>query len=86
MQRLWATMASVLACFEIGKDTDEFGNEIEVNDEYFTDGLHKRPFKCSIKPRASITTSPRRIVASGVHLYNELRGAIQVENSPNWSH
>ena len=32
-------MVSVLACFSIGKAKDEFGNEIELNDEYDTTGF-----------------------------------------------
>ncbi|KAF9476359.1 cytochrome P450 [Pholiota conissans] len=53
---MWAIMASVLTCYEIGRDKDDFGNEIDINDEYITEGLltHKKPFKCSIIPRAPI--------------------------------
>ncbi len=32
-------MASALACFNIGKAKDEFGEEIEPNGEYHTEGL-----------------------------------------------
>ena len=32
-------MVSVLAMFDISKARDEFGNEIEINDEYSTSGM-----------------------------------------------
>ncbi|KJA29517.1 hypothetical protein HYPSUDRAFT_33010 [Hypholoma sublateritium FD-334 SS-4] len=53
---VWLTMASTLACFNIGKAKDEFGNEIEPNGEYHTEGLvtHKVDYKCSILPRSQI--------------------------------
>ncbi|KAJ3505896.1 hypothetical protein NLJ89_g7171 [Agrocybe chaxingu] len=53
---MWITIVSILACFNIGKAKDEFGNEIEVNGKYDDDGLlvHKQPFKCSIVPRSEL--------------------------------
>ncbi len=32
-------MVSSLACFNIGRATDEHGNELELNDEYHTEGF-----------------------------------------------
>jgi len=51
---VWFMMASTLACFNIEKAKDEFGNEIELNGEYYTEGLftHKKEYKCSILPRS----------------------------------
>ncbi|KAJ3511033.1 hypothetical protein NLJ89_g4329 [Agrocybe chaxingu] len=36
---LWITIVSILACFNIEKAKDEYGNDIEVNDEYIDFGL-----------------------------------------------
>ncbi|KDR84601.1 hypothetical protein GALMADRAFT_56030 [Galerina marginata CBS 339.88] len=54
---MWLIMASVLACFDISKAKDEFGNEIEVNGEYEDFGLvtHKAKFKCYFVPRSPVT-------------------------------
>ncbi|KJA29524.1 hypothetical protein HYPSUDRAFT_176503 [Hypholoma sublateritium FD-334 SS-4] len=51
---VWLTMACTLASFNIGKAKDEFGNEVEPNGEYGTEGLitHKTEYKCSILPRS----------------------------------
>ncbi|KAF8890287.1 cytochrome P450 [Gymnopilus junonius] len=53
---LWLTIASVLACFNIEKAKDEFGNDIDINDDFDEFGLlvHKTSFKCSIVPRSEI--------------------------------
>ncbi|CAA7263105.1 unnamed protein product [Cyclocybe aegerita] len=53
---VWIMIASVLACFTIGKAKDEHANEIEINDEYEDNGggVHKKPFKCSIVPRSEL--------------------------------
>ncbi|KJA29523.1 hypothetical protein HYPSUDRAFT_524598 [Hypholoma sublateritium FD-334 SS-4] len=53
---VWFMMASTLSCFNIGKAKDEFGNEIELNGEYRTEGLItvKEEFKCSILPRSQV--------------------------------
>ncbi|KAJ3515017.1 hypothetical protein NLJ89_g2017 [Agrocybe chaxingu] len=55
--QMWITIVSVLACYNIGKAKDEYGNDIEINDEYVDSGLiqFKRPFKCSITPRSSLS-------------------------------
>ncbi|KIL71215.1 hypothetical protein M378DRAFT_154710 [Amanita muscaria Koide BX008] len=51
---VWLMIASVLATFNISKARDEHGNEIDVDDQAFTDSLamHPLPFKCSITPRS----------------------------------
>ncbi|KIL71197.1 hypothetical protein M378DRAFT_154689 [Amanita muscaria Koide BX008] len=51
---VWLMIASVLATFDISKARDEHGNEIDVDDQAFTDTLamHPLPFKCSITPRS----------------------------------
>ncbi|PPQ97018.1 hypothetical protein CVT26_001123 [Gymnopilus dilepis] len=51
---MWITMASVLACFKLEESKDEFGNEIEINDDFDESGLmiHKAPFKCAFVPRS----------------------------------
>ncbi|KAM6498917.1 Cytochrome P450 [Amanita muscaria] len=51
---MWLMMASVLATFNVSKARDEHGNEIDVDDQAFTDTLamHPLPFKCSITSRS----------------------------------
>ncbi|KAM6498922.1 Cytochrome P450 [Amanita muscaria] len=51
---VWLMIASVLATFNVFKAKDEHGNEIDVDDQAFTDSLamHPLPFKCSITPRS----------------------------------
>ncbi len=39
IEQVWLTMVSTLACFNIGKAKDEFGHEIELNGEYYTEGV-----------------------------------------------
>ncbi|KAF9485765.1 cytochrome P450 [Pholiota conissans] len=53
---LWLTIASTLACFNVGKARDERGNEIELSDKfvYHTITGHITPFKCSITPRSQL--------------------------------
>ncbi|KAJ7459914.1 cytochrome P450 [Mycena latifolia] len=55
---VWATIASVLATFTIGKATDRAGNVIEIEPVY-SDGFisHPEPFRCSIKPRSEAAKS-----------------------------
>ncbi|KAJ7459915.1 cytochrome P450 [Mycena latifolia] len=50
---VWATIASVLATFTIGKAKDAAGNEIDIKPVY-SDGFvsHPEPFECSITPRS----------------------------------
>jgi hypothetical protein len=36
---MWLIIVSFLACFDIGKATDEFGNEIEFDDSFNEFGL-----------------------------------------------
>jgi len=36
---MWLTIVSFLACFDIGKPKDEFGNEIELDDSFNRFGL-----------------------------------------------
>jgi hypothetical protein len=36
---MWLIIVSFLACFNIGKATDEFGNEIELDEEFNEFGL-----------------------------------------------
>ncbi|KAF8889555.1 cytochrome P450 [Gymnopilus junonius] len=52
---LWITFASVLACFNIDKCTDKFGNVIGFNDDYHELGLgqFKSDFLCSFVPRSA---------------------------------
>ncbi|KIL71227.1 hypothetical protein M378DRAFT_154728 [Amanita muscaria Koide BX008] len=56
---VWLMVALVLATFNISKARDEHGNEIDVDDQAFTDTLamHPLPFKCSITPRSQQTES-----------------------------
>ncbi|KAF4620900.1 hypothetical protein D9613_001211 [Agrocybe pediades] len=51
---MWLIMASVLACFNIGKAKDAQGKEIEVDDSFEDDGLlrHRRKFQCSFTVRS----------------------------------
>ncbi|KAF9523496.1 cytochrome P450 [Crepidotus variabilis] len=50
----WLTIVSFLACFNVGKAKDDFGNEIEIDDEYEDNGamIQKKHFACSITPRS----------------------------------
>ncbi|KAF8889559.1 cytochrome P450 [Gymnopilus junonius] len=52
----WIVMASVLACFNIEKAKDEFGNEIGIKDDYDDFGIlrHKSKFRCSFVPRSLV--------------------------------
>ncbi|KAF8883612.1 cytochrome P450 [Gymnopilus junonius] len=52
---MWIIIASVLACFNIEKAKDEFGNEIEITGDYDDLGaaLHKSEFRCSFVPRSA---------------------------------
>ncbi|CAA7263055.1 unnamed protein product [Cyclocybe aegerita] len=65
---MWITIVSVLACYNIGKAKDEHGNEIEINDEYVDSGLiqFKKPFKCSITPRSSLS---RKLIEEALSEY-----------------
>jgi hypothetical protein len=36
---MWLTIVSFLACFNIGRARDEFGNEIELDDSFNRFGL-----------------------------------------------
>jgi len=47
-------MAMVIAAFDISKVKDEFGNDVELHNEYTTaSGLsHPKPFRCTIAPRS----------------------------------
>jgi hypothetical protein len=36
---MWLTIVSILACFNIGKAKDEFGNEIEFDDSFDKSGI-----------------------------------------------
>uniref|UniRef100_A0A0W0F7R4 Cytochrome P450 n=1 Tax=Moniliophthora roreri TaxID=221103 RepID=A0A0W0F7R4_MONRR len=51
---LWLTFASVLACFNIDKERDEQGKDIDVPERY-SDGpglfSYPLPFRCNITPR-----------------------------------
>ncbi|KDR82184.1 hypothetical protein GALMADRAFT_135544 [Galerina marginata CBS 339.88] len=53
---MWLVIASVLASFDISKSKDDFGNDIEIDDDYNEVGLinHKKKFQCSITPRSSM--------------------------------
>ena len=37
--QVWLMIASILACFNIGKAKDEFGNEIKLDDSYIEFGV-----------------------------------------------
>ena len=37
--QVWLMMVSSLACFNIGRAMDAHGNELELNDEYHTEGF-----------------------------------------------
>jgi hypothetical protein len=36
---MWLIIVSLLACFDINKAKDEFGNEIEIDHTYMVEGL-----------------------------------------------
>ncbi|PPQ73041.1 hypothetical protein CVT26_014659 [Gymnopilus dilepis] len=52
---VWMAVASVLACFNIGKAKDDLGNELDIKDDYDDFGVlrHKTQFKCTFVPRSS---------------------------------
>ncbi|KAJ7928082.1 cytochrome P450 [Mycena leptocephala] len=52
---VWASIVSILSAFNITKDKDATGKEIEI-DPIYSDGLvsHPLPFKCSITPRNQV--------------------------------
>ncbi|CAA7263090.1 unnamed protein product [Cyclocybe aegerita] len=56
---MWMVIASILACFNIDKAQDDFGNDIEIDDRYLdvSPTCHKTPFKCSIVPRSDVWRS-----------------------------
>ncbi|KAF8953631.1 cytochrome P450 [Flammula alnicola] len=62
---MWLVIASLLACFDIGKAKDEFGKEIEIADDFedITVTSHKKPFQCSIVPRSE---TARRLIEEAV--------------------
>jgi hypothetical protein len=39
--KLWLTIASLLACFDIGKAKDALGNEMEILDDFENNGITK---------------------------------------------
>ncbi|PPQ81931.1 hypothetical protein CVT25_013779 [Psilocybe cyanescens] len=51
---MWLLIASILACYNIGKAKDGDGNDIEINAEFDEDGFlsHKRKFECSFVVRS----------------------------------
>ncbi|KIK60303.1 hypothetical protein GYMLUDRAFT_43600 [Collybiopsis luxurians FD-317 M1] len=50
---LWITVASLLACFDISKVTNENGTEVDPDTEYIDGFLtYPRPFHCVIRPRS----------------------------------
>ncbi|KAF8959261.1 cytochrome P450 [Flammula alnicola] len=61
---MWLLIASLLATFDIRRAKDEFGNEIEIKDDYVDYGMvqHKKHFQCSITPRSQTT---RQLVVEG---------------------
>ncbi|KAF8959259.1 cytochrome P450 [Flammula alnicola] len=62
---MWLLIASLLATFDIRKAKDEFGNEIEIKDDYADYGSvlqHKKHFECSITPRSQRI---RQLLAEG---------------------
>jgi len=63
---MWLIIASFLACFNIDKAKDEFGNEIEFDGSFNEFGvvIHKKPFKCSITPRSE---QIRQVIESTVN-------------------
>ncbi|KIL71225.1 hypothetical protein M378DRAFT_114304 [Amanita muscaria Koide BX008] len=67
---MWLMMASVLTTFNISKARDEHGNEIDVDDQAFTDTLamHPLPFKCSITSRSQQAESLVREAAFAANL------------------
>ncbi|KAF9479967.1 cytochrome P450 [Pholiota conissans] len=52
---IWMMITSIIAAFDVSKAKDNFGNDIEIEDDYTDYGalLHKSSFKCSIKPRSA---------------------------------
>ncbi|KDR69754.1 hypothetical protein GALMADRAFT_77060 [Galerina marginata CBS 339.88] len=63
---VWLIIASVLACFDIRKSQDQFGNDIEISDDYDDLGIidHKSKFQCSFVPRSSRV---RSLIADAKH-------------------
>ncbi|KAI0772489.1 cytochrome P450 [Trametes elegans] len=50
---MWITVASVLACFEIGTAMDESGREIKLREDFVSSFVcEPKPFKCNIRPRS----------------------------------
>ncbi|KAF8957569.1 cytochrome P450 [Flammula alnicola] len=64
---MWLLIASSLATFDIRKAKDEFGKEIEIEDDYVDYGIvqHKKHFQCSITPRSQTTG---QLVAEGTEI------------------
>ncbi|KAF9531183.1 cytochrome P450 [Crepidotus variabilis] len=63
---MWLTIVSLLACFDFTKARDEFGNEIEVNDEYDDSNpsiRHKKPFRFAAKVRSD---QARRLIEENI--------------------
>ncbi|KAF9477132.1 cytochrome P450 [Pholiota conissans] len=62
---LWFTIASLLACFDIGKAKDDQGNDVEISDDFLYDTIVsvKTPFKCAITPPSQAV---RRLVEEAV--------------------
>ncbi|KAF8342447.1 cytochrome P450 [Amanita rubescens] len=63
---LWLMMASVLATFNILKEKDENGVDIDIDQNAFTSGLSSspRPFKCAVVPRSPRAAKLIRTVAT----------------------
>ncbi|KAF8899433.1 cytochrome P450 [Infundibulicybe gibba] len=57
---LWIAASSVLATFNISKAVDEYGQEVEVGENYTSMGLivQPLPFQCSITPRSPEVQHP----------------------------
>ncbi|KAJ6512839.1 cytochrome P450 [Mycena sanguinolenta] len=54
---LWAAFVCILSTFTIAKAKDDSGKEIEIDPDFYSDGLisHPQPFACSIIPRSETT-------------------------------
>ncbi|KAI8996287.1 cytochrome P450 [Trametes punicea] len=50
---LWIMIASVLACFEIGKAKDDAGEDIELHEDFVSSFVcEPKPFQCAVVPRS----------------------------------
>ncbi|KAF7374544.1 O-methylsterigmatocystin oxidoreductase [Mycena sanguinolenta] len=66
---LWITFVSVLATFSIAKAKDDTGNMLEIDPNFYSDGLvsNPQPFPCSIIPRSE---TAQRLVRATIETHD----------------